>query len=68
MRYLGAFGRFWYDFVVGDDWRIAVGVVATVAVVYLATHRGADAWWLLPCAVLALLSVSIVHATRARRR
>jgi hypothetical protein len=24
---LRGFGRFWYDFVVGDDWRIAVGIV-----------------------------------------
>jgi hypothetical protein len=27
MRYLKAFGQFWYDFVIGDDWKIAVGVV-----------------------------------------
>ena len=26
MRRLKAFGLFWYDFVVGDDWRIAVGL------------------------------------------
>jgi hypothetical protein len=27
---LRAFGRFWYDFVVGDDWRIAAGIVLLV--------------------------------------
>ena len=26
MRYVRAFGRFWWDFVVGDDWRVAVGI------------------------------------------
>jgi hypothetical protein len=26
MRYVRAFGRFWWDFVIGDDWRIAAGV------------------------------------------
>jgi hypothetical protein len=26
-----AFGRFWYEFIVGDDWRIAAGVVAVLA-------------------------------------
>jgi hypothetical protein len=31
MRFLKAFGRFWWDFVVGDDWRIAVGVVTVLA-------------------------------------
>jgi len=31
MRLIRAFGRFWYDFVVGDDWRIAAGVVLVLA-------------------------------------
>ena len=28
MHYLVSFGRFWYDFIVGDEWRLAVGVIA----------------------------------------
>lgn len=32
MRFLVAFGRFWYDFIVGDDWKISVGVVLALAV------------------------------------
>jgi hypothetical protein len=32
MKYIVAFGRFWWDFIVGDDWRIAAGVVAALAV------------------------------------
>jgi hypothetical protein len=31
MRFIRAFGRFWYDFIVGDDWRIAAGVVLVLA-------------------------------------
>ena len=31
MRLSRAFGRFWYDFIVGDDWRIAAGVVLVLA-------------------------------------
>lgn len=27
-----AFARFWVDFVVGDDWRIAAGVLAVLAI------------------------------------
>lgn len=30
MSFLRAFGKFWYDFVIGDDWKIAVGVVTAV--------------------------------------
>ena len=33
MKWLSQFGRFWYDFIVGDDWTIAAAVVAVV------THR-----------------------------
>lgn len=29
-RFLEGFGRFWYDFVVGDDPKIAVGVAAVL--------------------------------------
>jgi len=28
-----AFGRFWYDFIIGDDWKIAVAVVSALALV-----------------------------------
>lgn len=31
MKYVAAFGRFWWDFVVGDDWRIAAVVVLALA-------------------------------------
>ena len=30
MKFLKAFGRFWYDFLVGDDWKIAASVVLTL--------------------------------------
>lgn len=32
MRYIKAFGQFWYDFIVGDDWKIAAAVVITLVV------------------------------------
>lgn len=31
MSFVRSFGRFWYDFIVGDDWKIAAGVVLAVA-------------------------------------
>ena len=44
MRRLRAFGHFWWDFVVGDDWRAAAGVVlaigATAALVAGGSTRG----------------------------
>ena len=31
MRFVKGFGRFWWDFIVGDDWRIAAGVLVVLA-------------------------------------
>jgi hypothetical protein len=66
MRRLKAFGRFWYDFVVGDDWRVAAGVVVAIGVTALLSQGSASAWWVMPIAVVALLSDSLRRATRAR--
>ena len=31
-RFLIGFGRFWYEFLVGDDWKIAAAVATTLAI------------------------------------
>ena len=51
MSRLRAFGLFWYDFVVGDDWRIAVGLVAALGLTAVLVGLSIAAWWLLPLAV-----------------
>jgi hypothetical protein len=59
--WLGRFARFWYDFLVGDDWLAAVGVgVALGATALLAD--GHNPWWLLPVAVAIVLAVSVRRA------
>ena len=40
MRFLRGFGRFWYDFLVGDDWKIAAVVIVVVAVAALLLASG----------------------------
>jgi hypothetical protein len=32
MRFVVGFGRFWWDFIIGDDWKIAAGVALALAV------------------------------------
>lgn len=59
--------RFVWDFVVGDDWRIAAAVAATLVVMLMLSDAGAAVWWLLPAVVLTVLGVSIWGAARARR-
>ncbi len=66
MTYLRRFGHFWYDFVVGDDWTVALGVVAALAVTWFATHHGRNWFWVLPVAVVILLTVSLRRVSRQR--
>ena len=65
MRRLSGFGRFWYSFVVGDDWTVAAGVVSALAVTALVAHRDIPAWWLLPLAVVGLLAASVWRGRRS---
>jgi hypothetical protein len=65
MALLKRFLLFWYDFIIGDDWVIAVGVVGALALTAGLARRAAPAWWLMPVAVVVLLAVSLWRATRA---
>jgi hypothetical protein len=58
------FFRFWYDFIIGDDWTIAAGVVIALALTALLAHNGLDsAWWVLPLAVATGLTVSVLRVS-----
>jgi hypothetical protein len=62
MKYVVAFLRFWYDFVVGDDWRVAVGVVVALGVTAVLSTTAVPAWWVMPVAVVAILYRSLWRA------
>ena len=59
-----AFGAFLWDFVVGDDWRTAVGVVVALGVTALAASSGVTAWWIMPVCTVGLLAASLWRAAR----
>ena len=65
MSKLRAFGAFWYDFVIGDDWVVAAGVVLGLAGTYGLHLAGVTAWWLLPVLLVVLLPVSLRRAISA---
>jgi hypothetical protein len=65
MRRLRAFGAFWYDFVIGDDWVIAAGVVVALMITALVAITGVASWWIVPAAIALLLPVSLWRATRS---
>ena len=58
------FALFWYDFVVGDDWRVAAALAGALTLTWLLEHEGVSAWWLLPLAVAAILAGSVWSETQ----
>ena len=61
-----AFLAFCYDFVIGDDWRIAAGVAAGLAVTYAVSQTSVPSWWVMPAVVVIVLPASLWRATRRR--
>jgi hypothetical protein len=53
-----------WDFLVGDDWRTAIGVALALMLTALVAAAGISAWWVMPLAVIGLLAFSIRRASR----
>jgi hypothetical protein len=68
MSHLRAFGRFWWNFVVGDDWHVAAGVAVALGVTYVFTHNGVNTWWLLPAGIALVLAESLRRTVRPRQQ
>jgi uncharacterized membrane protein len=63
IRLIGGFLYFWYDFIIGDDWRVAAAIVLAL----FSSHTiGSSAWWLLPTAVAAILIFTLLEASAAK--
>ena len=62
--WIRSFGRFWYHFLVGDDWTIAAGVGIALLITYGFVQSGVSAWWVLPFATVGVLVLSVVRANR----
>jgi len=62
---LGRFGRFWWDFVIGDDWLVAALVIVAIGATAALAAAGVAAWWLLPLAVPVVLWLSLRRAIRS---
>jgi hypothetical protein len=72
MKYITGFFAFWWDFIVGDAWEVAAGVLTLIVIVF-ALVQGTRAAWainyaglLLPVGVVVLLGVSLLALGRKR--
>jgi hypothetical protein len=68
MKRIESFLRFLWDFVIGDDWRIAAGVVVALGLTAAVAETSASAWWILPAAVGLLLAGSVWRAPPADKK
>jgi hypothetical protein len=66
VKYVRSFIRFWIDFVVGDDWRVALGVAIAIGIAAAIAADQVAAWWVLPLAVLTILWLSLRRETRPK--
>jgi hypothetical protein len=64
IRWLRSFGRFWYDFVVGEDWVVAATVASALFAVWLLHRANVSAWWMLPAAAVAVAGLSLRRTMR----
>ena len=60
------FGLFWYDFIVGDDWIMAVGVIFALGITALLAHNKIVAWWIMPLAAVSVLVISLWRAGKKK--
>ena len=69
MSLLRGFGRFWWDFVVGDEWRIALIVAVATVLGVLAAMDGRIGGEVIACGVAAgvMLAVCDVVIAAGRR-
>lgn len=66
MSAVRSFLQFLWEFVVGDDWRIAVGVVIALGITAAVATTSVAAWWILPVAIALLLGASVWHAATSK--
>ena len=65
-RRLRALVAFVDDLVIGDDWRVALGLAGAIALTAALSRSPVPCWWVLPAAILLLLPLSIWRTARRR--
>jgi hypothetical protein len=61
--WITGFARFWYGFVIGDDWAVAATIVAAAAVTYGLRQVDVPAWYVMPLSALAAIGVGLFRAS-----
>ena len=65
--WISGFGRFWYGFIIGDDWTAAGGVLIMLGAAYGLLRLHVPAWWAGPAVITGTLLVTMIRAARRQR-
>ncbi len=70
MKYVKGFFVFWYDFIVGDAWEVAVGVLLTLVFLYILAHNTSTSFATLGALIFPLIIVALLGYSlwRVRQR
>jgi hypothetical protein len=66
LSWIVGFGRFWYHFIVGDDWTVAAAVAIALILSAVLNVNHIVAWWLIPVTVVVMLFISLRRASLPR--
>jgi hypothetical protein len=66
MSWLVGFGRFWYRFIIGDDWTVAASVAIGLLVTALLNATQFPAWLVIPLVVIVMLRTSVQRSKRTK--
>src|SRR5207302_6550664 len=61
-----AFARFWYEFIVGDDWTVALAVLLGLVVTGILNANHIVGWWLMPIVVVVMTGISVQRSSARR--
>ena len=59
-----AFARFWYHFIIGDDWTVAAAIAVGLVLTAILNAANITAWWLIPLIVVVMTGLSLRRAGR----
>jgi hypothetical protein len=68
VKHLKSFALFWVDFIIGDDYWVAAGIVATLGLCAAVSKTSVPAWWLAPLGVLGILTISVIRGALGTRK
>jgi hypothetical protein len=62
MRLIARLVRGLWSFIVGDDWRAALGIAIAIGITAILADAGTAAWWVMPVGLFVVLVVSLRRA------